>query len=71
MPSGGSKIGMRDAIAAATRKGALKPRELVDAVQKVGYRFTSKNPYNSIGAYLYGREGRKHFKKVDGGFVAK
>ena len=51
--------------------GPLEIRELVVAVEKLGYRFKSKNPANSLGAFLYGPEGKQHFKKVAGGFVAK
>jgi hypothetical protein len=32
-------------------------------VQKLGYKFASKNPQNSVGAFLYSATGKKHFKK--------
>jgi len=67
----GSKLGMREAITQATAQGAMIIRDLVPAMQKLGYKFSSKNPVNSVGAYLYGPTGKKYFKKRDGGFVAK
>lgn len=63
-------LGMREAIQQATSAQPLSVREIVDAIQKIGFRFKSKNPYNSVGAYLYGKEGRKYFSKTDGKFSA-
>jgi hypothetical protein len=61
-------LGMREAIQQATSKEPLGVREIVAAIQQLGFRFKSKNPYNSVGAYLYGKEGRKYFTKSDGRF---
>jgi hypothetical protein len=61
-------ISIRDAIAQVTSKQPLTVREIVDAVQKIGYKFSSSNPVNSVGAYLYGSHGKKHFKRADGKF---
>jgi hypothetical protein len=60
-------MNIRDAIARVTAKKALSIREIVEAVQKIGYRFQSANPVNSVGAYLYG-SGKKDFKRTDGKF---
>ena len=61
---------IREAIAKVTAKQPLSVREIVDAVQKVGYKFQSSNPVNSVGAYLYGAHGKKHFKRANGKFRA-
>jgi len=67
-PNYRADLGMREAIQTATASSPLGGREIVDSIQQLGFRFKSKNPYNSVGAYLYGKEGRKHFKKADGKF---
>lgn len=62
---------MRDAIATATARGPIGISGLVPAVKKLGYKFTSKNPVNSLGAYLYGPAGKAHFRKVADGFIPR
>jgi hypothetical protein len=64
-------VTLREAIARATAHGALSVRDVVNAVKKSGYRFKSANPVNSVGAYLYGPEGKKHFKRANGKFSPK
>lgn len=61
-------MNIREAIAKVTSKKPLSIREIVDAVQQIGYRFQSANPVNSVGAYLYGA-GKKDFKRANGKFV--
>ncbi len=61
-------MNIREAIAQVTVKKPLSVREIVEAVQKIGYRFQSANPVNSVGAYLYGA-GKKVFKRTDGKFA--
>ncbi len=54
---------LKEAILKVT---ARKPKHLNDIlldVQKLGYRFSGVRPANSVGAYLYGRLGRKVFKE--------
>ena len=70
-PRARNKLTVREAIAKATASKPLGLAEIVVAVRKIGYKFTSKNPQNSVGAYLYGADGRKHFKRVDGKFAPK
>ena len=62
---------LRDAITAAIAKMPLSVREIVESVQKNGYTFASSNPVNSVGAFLYGTQGKKHFKRVNGKFRRK
>ena len=44
-------------------------RELLAAVQKVGYHFSSNDPLNSLQTFLYG-SGKKLLKNVDGKFAS-
>ena len=64
-------MSIREAIIQVTKSKPLKLAEIVQAVQKIGYKFASKNPGNSVGAFLYGKDGKKHFKRVDGKFRPK
>jgi len=64
-------LSMRDAIARAIESRPLAIRDIVDSMQRLGFIFKSKNPVNSVGAYLYGPEGKKHFKRADGKFSSK
>ena len=66
-----SKMGVREAIAKVTSSKPLSVREIVEAVQDVDYKFASKHPENSVGAFLYSKNGKKHFKMVDGKFSPK
>jgi hypothetical protein len=65
-----NKLSMREAIEEATAQRPLAVRDIVDAVQRLGFRFRSTNPVNSIGAYLYGKEGKKFFAKKPEGFAS-
>lgn len=44
---------LREAFLAATSSGPLTRHELIEAVMARGYRFKSKNPLNSLSAFLY------------------
>jgi hypothetical protein len=68
---GGNSMSFREAAAQVTAKQPLSVREIVEAVQKIGYKFQSADPIKSVGAYLYGKEGKKHFKRADGKFSAE
>ena len=63
-----NSMNIREAVAKVTAKKPLTIREIVEEVQKIGYRFQSSNPVNSVGAYLYGA-GKKEFKRTDGKFT--
>lgn len=67
----GSQLGMREIISQVTENAPLGLTEIVEAMKQSGYQFKSKNPRNSVGAYLYGPTGKKHFKRSGKGFVAK
>lgn len=68
---GEQKFGLREAVRQAIANRALSIRELVPAVERLGYRFSSKDPVNSLGAYLYSKRGQEHFRKTNDGFVAR
>lgn len=65
-----NKLSMREAVAKVTASKALSLPEIVKEVQNLGYRFATKNPQNSVGAFLYGY-GKKHFKRINGKFSPK
>jgi hypothetical protein len=69
--NGASSVSLVDAVRLATKDGPLNIRELVPAVQRHGFTFASRDPVNSLGAYLYGKKGRVHFKKVKRGFLSR
>ena len=48
-------MSLREAVLKALSQGPLARRELVNAVENVGYIFTTKNPLNSIGSILYAK----------------
>lgn len=61
-------MSIREAITKVTAGQPLGLSDLVAAVQRIGYKFESKNPRNSVGAYLYSPHGKKYFKRVNGKF---
>jgi hypothetical protein len=50
-----SAISMREAVMRALAKGPVLRKDLVQAVEAVGYRFTSSNPLNSLGSVIYSK----------------
>jgi hypothetical protein len=61
-------ITLRDAVARVTAKKPLGIADIVERVQGIGYVFASKNPRNSLGAYLYGPAGKRFFGAEAGRF---
>lgn len=65
-------MSMREAISKALAKQPLGIQDVVAGMKKIGYRFKSSNPVNSVGAFLYGPEGKKTFVRgKDGLFSVK
>jgi len=62
---------MRETIRQLVEKSPLRIGEIVDGMKRSGYVFKSSKPANSVGAYLYGTEGKKHFVRADGKFSPK
>ncbi len=60
-----NKISLREAVRQVTSKKALTKNEILEAIDKLGYKFTSDNPVNSLNAVLY---ANKQFKNANGRF---
>jgi hypothetical protein len=67
-PRSGNGMSIREAVTKVTSKKPMGLSELVAAVERIGYKFESTNPRNSVGAYLYSPYGKKYFRRVDGKF---
>jgi hypothetical protein len=68
-PSAGNSMSMREAVVKALSKGPVARKDLVKAVEGVGYKFTTKNPLNSIGSVLYAKNSP--IKNKDGKFYVE
>jgi hypothetical protein len=53
-PRPDNEMSLAEAIAKVMAKSPLSVRHIVEAVGKAGYKFSSANPINSVGAHLYG-----------------
>ena len=62
--SGRNPMPLRVAILQVTSTQALSKKEIVSAVEKIGYHFETKNPVNSLNHVLYGDSPT--FKVVNG-----
>lgn len=49
-------MSMKEAILKVLSKGPLGRKEIVQEVQRLGYRFRGTNPLNSIGSVLYSKQ---------------
>lgn len=74
-PRGGSRtpggrvrndMSLKEAVLKALDGKSLTKREILEAVQRMGYQFSTSDPLNSLGVVLYGRSPK--FKNVDGKF---
>jgi hypothetical protein len=63
-PSSG--LSLRDAVLQVTASGPKTKDEILDGIEKLGYKFSTNNPKNSLGVILYGKKPR--FKNDDGKF---
>jgi hypothetical protein len=54
-PKAANQMSMREAVLKVLSQGPLARKDLVKAVEAVGYVFTTKNPLNSIGSILYAK----------------
>jgi hypothetical protein len=54
-PRGGNTMSMREAVMKVLAQGPRRRGELVQAIQDLGYVFTTKNPLNSLGSVLYAK----------------
>lgn len=63
---GKNKVGLKDTVIQVLREKPMKRAEIVAAVKAAGYKFTTKNPLNSVSAMLY--SDKKTFKNNGGTF---
>ena len=61
-----SGLSLREAVLQVTSQRPMTKQEILDAVQSLGYRFSTNNPMNSLGVILYGKNPR--FKNEGGRF---
>ena len=52
-----NQFSLRDMVLRATAKRPLTKPEILDAVQRAGYKFTTNDPANSLNALLYSKDG--------------
>src|SRR5205085_2896713 len=64
--AGGEGMSLREHVLQVLRGGAKTKEEVLKAVQGQGYRFQTKDPLNSLGVILYGKNPK--FNRVDGRF---
>ena len=60
-----NKLSLREAVQQATARKPLTKVEILEAIGKLGYKFSTSNPLNSLSSVLYG--DRKEFQNVGGG----
>ena len=61
-----NEMSLKEAVLRAIKGKSLSKDEVYDAILKLGYRFNTDNPLNSIGTVLYGKKPK--FKNHDGKF---
>ena len=61
----GNPMSLREAIRTVTAKRPLTKREILDEIDKLGYKFSSDKPVNSLNSILY---AKKQFKNQNGRF---
>lgn len=60
-----NKVSLREMILRVTRDKPMTKQEILEAVQREGYRFNTPNPMPSLNAVLY---AKKMFKNENGRF---
>jgi len=58
-------MSLRKAVIQVTTGNPMTKEEILGAIEKLGYRFASKSPINSLNSVLY---AKKQFKNEDGKF---
>jgi hypothetical protein len=59
-------ISLRDAVLQVTASGPKTKEDILQGVKNLGYKFSTKNPLNSLGVILYGKNPK--FKNENGKF---
>jgi hypothetical protein len=60
-PRGGNAMTLKEAILRVTRARPLSKRDILAAIGRLGYKFQSKNPMNSMSVLLYKDKAFKNF----------
>lgn len=58
-------VNLPTAVAQVTKAKALTKEEILSALDTIGYKFTAKNPINSLNTVLY---AKNKFKRANGKF---
>ena len=62
-------LSLRAAVAQVTKSRPLSKAEILGAVQKLGYKFATRDPMNSLNAMLYAPANK--FRNLNGKFGPK
>lgn len=60
-----NQMSLREAVIQVTKDKPLTKQEILAAIHKLGYRFATKNPLNTLSVVLY---SKKQFRNQDGKF---
>lgn len=60
-----NELSLKEAVVAVTKGKSLSKPDILEAIAKIGYKFTAKSPMNSLNTLLY---SDKVFKNTDGKF---
>lgn len=63
-----NKMTMAAGIYKLTKTTPKDIGQIVTGLEKLGYKFSAARPSHSVGAYLYGKLGKKSFKNSDSKF---
>jgi hypothetical protein len=61
-----NSISLKEAVLQVLKEGSLTKQEILQSVERLGYKFNTSNPMNSLGVILYGKKPK--FKNQDGKF---
>ena len=61
-----NKMSLKEAVRQATARKPMTKAEIVEAIVKLGYKFSTSKPVNSLSSVLYG--DKKDFQNVGGRF---
>ena len=61
-----NKVSLKKLVIQMLSERSMTKEELLKAVVSTGYKFSTKNPLNSMGVILYGKEPK--FRNEDGKF---
>jgi hypothetical protein len=61
-----NELSLKEAVMKVIDEKALTKHEILDAVLRIGYQFSTNDPLNSLGVILYGKSPK--FKNENGRF---